>query len=447
MQSANQDVHVTQATPLRPPERPAGDISGSAMDRRVSRKRTKIAIGIGLGLAALLFAAFVWAVKPAPAGVYVLMASRIQIAAAERGMLDESISLLGTVAPAETVLLTAVEGGRVDKILANNGDLVSDGQVLLELTNTQLELDVLARETEVAAQMNQLREQELSLERNRLNDSQTLARGEAEAERLERLVERSERLAKEGALASSVLEDYKAQLALQNRLLGIMKNAELAGERMNTTQIEQMQIATVRLQRNLAAARNSLAQLTVRAPVAGVLTSFTPILGETLGRAARMGQIDAAGDVKLTVTPDEYYLSRVTSGLPAAADFNGTTCQLKVGRVSSQVENGQFQTDLLFDGPCGDGQLRRGQSLPVKIVLGQPQPALLIPNSSFIATTGGRWAFVVSSDGKHAERREIALGRRGSSAVEVLKGIEPGEKIVISDYAGFAEAKALQIQK
>jgi HlyD family secretion protein len=417
------------------------------MDRHVSRKRTKIAIGVGLGLAALLFAVFVWMVKPAPAGVYVVKASRIQIAAAERGMLDESISLLGTVAPAQTVLLTAVEGGRVDKILANNGDLVAEGQVLLELTNTQLELEVLARETEVAAQMNQLREQELSLERNRLNDSQTLARGEAEAERLERLVERSERLAQEGALAPAQLEDYQSQLALQRRLLGIMKNAELAGQRMNSTQIEQMQIATVRLQRNLAAARNSLAQLTVRAPVAGVLTSFTPILGETLARGARIGQIDAAGDVKLTVTPDEYYLSRVSSGLPATAEFNGATCKLKVGRVSSQVENGLFQTDLLLDGPCGDGQLRRGQSLPVKIVLGQPQPALLIPNSSFIASTGGRWAFVVSSDGKRAERRDIALGRRSASAVEILKGVEPGEKIVISDYAGFAEAKALQIQK
>jgi HlyD family secretion protein len=437
---------VTEPTPIRKPDA-APSMSGGGMDRRVSRRKTRIAIGVTAGIAVVALAAFVWMVKPAPAGTYVLKASRVQIAEARRGMLDESVSSLGAVAPAQTVLLDAVEGGRVERVLAANGDVVAAGQILLELTNTQLQLEVLARETEVAAQMNQLREQELALERNRLNDSQTLARGQAEVERLERLVTRSERLAEQGAIAPAQLEDYQAQLVLQRRLQDISKNAETAGERMSRSQMEQMRIATQRLERNLEAARNSLSQLTVRAPVAGVLTSFTPEVGQTLSRNARIGQIDAAEDVKLTVSLDEYYLNRITPGLAAEATINGTACRLKIGRVSSQVENGTFKADILFEGPCAGGQLRRGQSVPVKIVLSEPQPALLVPNGAFMISTGGAWVFVVSTDGKSAERRDIKLGRRSIGAVEVLEGLRPGERIVTSDYEGFADARALQIQQ
>lgn len=416
------------------------------MDRRIDRSRIKIAIGIAAGLAVILFGAFIWAVKPAPAGVYVVKASRLQIATVARGMLDESVSVLGAVAPAHTVLLDAVEGGRVEKVLAANGDVVKAGQVLLELTNTQLQLDVLARETEVSSQLNQLREQELTLERSRLADSQTIARGQAEVERLERLVDRSERLFKEGALSAAQIEDDRAQLKLQRQLQVIAKDAEANGERMNNSQIEQMKIATTRLERNLAAARNSLDQLTVKAPVAGTLTSFSPEVGQTLARGVRIGQIDDAEEVKLSVSLDEYYLTRITSGLPATAEFDGQPCKLKVGRVSSQVESGAFKADLSFDGPCGSGQLRRGQSLPVKIVLGQPQPALLVPNGAFMTTTGGRWAFVVTADGKEGVRRDITTGRRSAAAVEVLTGLQPGDRVVVSEYEGFAEAKGLQIQ-
>lgn len=446
LQRTNRETSVTEPTRMRGPDHPAPSVSGSGMDRKVSRKRAKIAFGATAGFGVLAFAGFVWAVKPAPAGVYVIKASRLDIAEVRRGMLDESVTMLGVVAPAETVLIDAVEGGRVEKVLAHSGDFVAKGQVLLELTNTQLQLDVLARETEVSAQMNSLRSQELQLERSRLNDAEQIARNQAEIERLERQVTRSQRLAKEGALAPATLEDQQAQLDLQRKLQEIAKDAVATGERMSRSQMEQMGVATQRLERNLEAARTSMSQLTVRAPAAGALASFTPELGQTLTRGARIGQIDSAQDLKLAVSVDEYYLRRFQSGLPGVARVGEIECKLKVGRISAQVENGAFKADLLFVGPC-PAQLRRGQSVSAKIVLSDAQPALTLPNGPFIAATAGRYAFVVDADGRGAGKRDIVLGRRNATSVEVVQGLKPGERVIVSDYEGFADSKALQIQK
>lgn len=422
------------------------DLSGRGMDRRVDRSKTKLMIGIGIGAAVLVFGAFAWTVRPAAPGVHVVKASNIQVGTAANGRLDDFVSALGTVMPAQTVYLDAVEGGRVERVLVLNGDTVKKGQVLVELSNTQLQLDVLQRETEVSGQLNSLREKELDMERSRLGNARNLAQALAQRDQSLRKVARSERLAKEGAYPLAQLEDEKAQLVMQEELLTIAQDQTETDDRVGKAQLVQMRLSTARMQRNLDAARSSLDALTVRAPVDGTLTSFNPEVGKSLAKGTAVGQIDSTEDLKLTVAIDEFYLERFRSGLPAEAKIGDATYKLTVGRVSAQVENGVFKADLLFEGEKAP-QLRRGQSFPVKVILSDATTALILPVGPWVASTGGRWAFVVNKDGNSAERRDIKLGRRNASAVEVLEGVKPGDSVVTSDYEGFSAAKALQIRK
>lgn len=422
------------------------DVSGRGMDRKVDRSKQKLIIGIGSGAAVLALAAFAWAVRPAPAGTYVVERARIQIAAATQGPLDDFVSTLGTVAPAQTIYLDAVEGGRVEKVLALNGDKVKKGQPLLELSNTQLQLDVLARETEVSAQFNDLRQKELDLERSRLTNARSLTTAQNQRDTLKRQLAINERLAKEGAYALARLEDDRAQLVMAEKLLKIAEEQQETDQRVGKSQMAQMRLSTTRMQRNLNAARASLDALTVRSPVDGTLTSFNPELGQSLGKGTRVGQIDSLEAVKLTVAVDEFYLVRFQSGLPAEVRIGEQTLKLTVGRVSAQVENGVFRADLMFSAGQKAPALHRGQSFPVKVILSDATSALILPNGPFITATGGRWAFIVSPDEKSAQKRDIQIGRRNANAVEVLSGVKPGEKVVVSEYEGFGASKALQIK-
>jgi HlyD family secretion protein len=206
-----------------------------------------------------------------------------------------------------------------------------------------------------------------------------------------------------------------------------------------------MKLSTENMKRGLENARASLDALIVRAPATGTLTSFNVEVGKSLGKGSSIGQIDSEGDIKLVISVDEYYLARFTSGLKGEASIGDKKFELTVGRVSAQVESGTFKADLLFSKGMPPG-VRRGQTFPVKVFISEPAPALLLPNGPFITATGGRWAFVVNSDGGEATKRNITLGRRNAGAVEVLEGVKKGERVVVSDYEGFQNAKALQIK-
>jgi HlyD family secretion protein len=421
------------------------DVSGRSMDRKVDRSRFKMMVGGAAAVGVLIVAAFVWAIRPAPAGYYVVDAKRLQIASAEQGMFDEFVGSLAQVTPAQTVRLDAVEGGRVEKILVNSGDTVKAGQPLLVLSNTDLQLQLITRETEVQGQINDLREKEIAIERDKLQFRSSIAQRRAQLAIAERDLGANEKLFEAGAYAVNRIQSDREQVQLQRELLAIEQERQVKEESMIATQLEKMRANTDRLESNLAVARAALDALTVKAPVTGTLTGFNPELGQSLAKNSQLGQIDSANDLKLTLSVDEYYLARFTSGLTGEATIGETKHELKVGRVSAQVENGTFKADLHFVGKTPES-LRRGQSFPVKIFISEPSPALMLPNGPFRTATGGRWAFVVNADGTEAVKRNITLGRMNAGAVEVLDGVKPGERVVVSDYEGFQTAKALQIK-
>ncbi len=185
-------------------------------------------------------------------------------------------------------------------------------------------------------------------------------------------------------------------------------------------------------------ARSNLGQLSIRAPVTGELSGFELQLGQALQQGERIGQIDSTGGNKLQADVDEFYLGRVRVGQGATADVDGKTYRLKVAKVYPQVKNGQFQVDLVFDGPA-PASVQRGQTVATKLTLGDSAKALLIPNGAFFNDTGGNWIFVVDAGGKSATKRQVQLGRRNADFIEVLGGLQPGERVITSSYSGLTD--------
>src|SRR4029434_11111929 len=126
---------------------------------------------------------------------------------------------------------------------------------------------------------------------------------------------------------------------------------------------------------------------------------------------------------------DEFYLGRVRRDQTGTVDAEGKTFRMKVTKVLPQVRNGQFQVELIFLG-AEPQSIQRGQTLQLKLMLGDPSRAVLIPNGAFFNDTGGNWVFVVDSGGKSASKRQVQLGRKNSDFIEVLGGLKPGERVV-----------------
>jgi HlyD family secretion protein len=207
--------------------------------------------------------------------------------------------------------------------------------------------------------------------------------------------------------------------------------------------VQAMQRAVTDLNQRLAAMRAASEGLAVRAPVAGRVTGLSLQVGESVRSGTRIARLDSLGRFKLDLRLDEFHLGRVREGLAATITHDGRDHALRVARIDPQVKDGRFSVELTFD--AESPALQVGQGLDVRLTLGNTQQALLLPDAGFYADTGGAWAFVLGPDGRHAERRELKLGRRADGVIEVLGGLQPGEQVVVSPYRAFTGASALDI--
>jgi HlyD family secretion protein len=243
-----------------------------------------------------------------------------------------------------------------------------------------------------------------------------------------------------------VLRDSQDDYASSRRRAEVLRRSQSTDERLQSNQLAQLRQSAASLNASLAIARATLDALNLRAPVAGQLTAFSIQVGQSMNRGERLGQIDSAGRNKLVAQVDEFYLGRVAPGQIATAEWGGKTYRMKVAKIYPQVRNGTFEVDLHFVGP-EPADIQRGQTLQTKLTLGDPTPALLIPNGAFYNETGGAWVFVVTPDGSEAVKRPVRLGRRNADYIEVLEGLEPGEKVLTSPYTGFADKDRLDLEK
>jgi len=419
-----------------------GSVSGQGMDRRIEKK-TPLSRKLGYVAAALVFVLFVaWLVNALLAGRSLSINSeRIAVAAASIGTFEDFIPLRGRLVPRSTVYLDAIEGGRVEEILAEDGAVVAAGDPIVLLSNTNLQLEVLGREAAVTEQLNFMRTLELQLEQNRLSHKRNLVEIDYQITRLTRSIERQRELASKELVSQSTLDDLQDELAYYQNRRAVTVESQTTDARLQEEQLRQLRAASGQLQAGLALARKNLDDLNVRAPVAGKLSGFAVEIGQSIDRGGRLGQIDDPDAFKLAARIDEFYLGRVDIGQTATADHNGRDLELRVAKIYPQVKDGQFDVDMTFvDEPVG---LRRGQTLQLRLTLGDNSDAVLIPNGSFYQETGGNWVFVVSPDGTEAIRRNVRLGRRNTDFIEVLDGLEPGEKVITSPYTSFANMDRL----
>lgn len=421
------------------------DRSGKGMDRVVPRRGMRVMIGGAAAVVIVGLGAVTWAALPPPAGVHVVNASELVIATVRQGVFDDFVATQGVTAPAQSVFIDIMQGGRVEQVLAISGDQVKAGQLLVQLSNPELALDVIGRETQVSEQLNQLHTRAYALEHDRLANLQTRISTEAEVDRLQRLVTRNERLALEGAYPQAAIVEDRAALAARQKLLTIAREAETAGETRTRDQLAEIAASEGRLRQNLVATKANLDALRIRAPISGVLTSFDAQVGQAIQRGDRVGQIDSPTVSKVEVAIDQLYLDRFRTGIDATAEITGRSWNLKVVRVFSQVDNGQFKADLMFEG-APPASLLRGQSFPVRISLSPPSPATLLPNGPYLAATGGRWVYVVNADGSRAVRRDITVARRSASQIEVTSGLAAGDMVVVSAYSTFDDARELRVR-
>jgi HlyD family secretion protein len=416
----------------------------SAMDQPLRKKRKLPRLAI-VGAAALLVAAGIgWVILTPSDRTLRVEADKITIATVTTAPFHDFIPLRGQIVPLDSVVLDAVQGGRVEEVLAEAGQRVTAGQILLRFSDPTLELEAIAREAQVIEQINQQRTLELSFEQTRTNDAKAVNDADYNILRLGRQVARRQPLAIKGYESQETLDISADELAYQKRLKDIALDAQKRDAALIEKSVALIHETAARLDDNLAAAKRQVETLLVRAPTDGVLTALDAHVGEQKNRGQNLGQVDRDGGSKVTVQVDEFYLARVRPGQPVTVTIDGQPATLAVAKVYPQVKDGKFDVDLAWNGEQPAG-LRRGQAVQGKLELGGDVPATVLPAGPFLEASGGAWAFVVEHDGGSALRRPVKLGRRTVESVEVLSGLVPGDHVVTSDYTGLDRIDRLAI--
>lgn len=419
----------------------------SQMDRAISPpwyKRRVTIIVAGL-TAAVVFAVVVLSLLPAQRSVRV-PAATLSVGTVQRGVFHDVTTLQGKVVPRDVVYLDALEGGQVQKILVHAGDRVTAGQPLIVFRNTQLELDVMEREGRLVEAITQVQSFEKQLEQNRAETEKSLAQIDYNVRRLSQMAERRAPLVAAGYVSREHGEQITDELAYNEVLRPLQAETNRRQEALRKRQLPGIRNELASLQKSLQLTRTKLDDLVVRAPVSGRLTTLTLQPGENRNHGDRLGMITRDTGSKIAASIDEYYLERVHPGQTGEIDLDGRIAKLTVERIYPEVQNGVFTADLQFQGAM-PARLLPGQTVQGRLSLGADRTGLILPAGAFLDRSGGAYAFVLAPDGRHAIRRPIKLGRRNSEQVEILAGLQAGERVITSDYQGFERVDRIDLKK
>lgn len=377
-------------------------------------------------------------------GSETVAASMLELAPAIRAPFKEQINLRGTYIPSKSVYLDAIEGGRVEKLLVEEGQLVNKGQPLLVLSNTNLQLDVISREAQISEQLNNLQNTQLAMEQNGLSLKQDLANFDYRITQLKRNNEQNLKLLEKHLISENEYHDVLDELNYVINARALTIESQEIDNRVRQVQLIQLKESVKQLKSNLVFARNNLENLIVKAPIDGQLSSFNAELGESKSQGVRLGQVDDLSEFKIQAKIDQFYLNNVFVGQSGITYIKNKPVKVEVKKIFSQVESGKFKVEFKFQ-QQPTYALRRGQNLTVELALSDETDVLQLPIGGFVQDTGGQWAFVVTADGSKAERRAISLGRENGTNVEVLSGIAAGESVIISPYSGIRHAATIDI--
>ena len=387
-----------------------------------------------------------WLLHGVGVSTYRVAADQLTVGTVTRGKFEDYIAVRATVAPFAIFYLTTEQGGGVKQVLAEDGATVKAGQPLIVLSNTALRLQVASREADISSQINTIEGTKLQLEDTRFKYQSQLLDIEHQLAVLKSDLARDKILLDGNAIAPMLYaqeqEQYRYELKLRDATI-VSRDSE---QRLRTTQLAQLGKTLVWLKDNIATAHASLDALTIRAPTDGQLTALDAKVGQSKMAGAVLGQVDSPDRFKLTAEVDEFYIGRITLGQTALFSVGDRDFRATVVKIYPQVSDGTFKVDLAFEGAVPQG-ITVGQAIDTKLELGGAATALMLPNGPFYQDTGGQWVFVLTPDGKYAPRRRIELGRRNPDHVEVVDGLEPGERVIVSSYQGFEHVQRVELEK
>jgi HlyD family secretion protein len=366
---------------------------------------------------------------------------KITISTVQRGVFQETIPQTGIVEPSHTVYLDAIEGGTIKRVVAESGQMLKKGEIILELSNLNRELTVLGQEVQTVESITRVRDTKLAITRNDLEQRNLLAAIDNQIQRIEPQYKREKQLFEKKLIARQDFEkteaDYKYNLERKKITYEVYKNDSLDRIR----QIRELNYSENKMSESLKGVGRILDNLVIRAPMDGQLSRPQLDIGQNVNIGQRLGQVDIVGSYKVRVPIDELYLPRITEGLQATTTIANKDYVLSIAYIYPTIQNGRFDVDMKFEGETPQG-IRRGQSLRLRIELSQSSEELLLPVGGFYKDTGGNWVFVLE-DGNRAVKRDVKLGRKNPENFEVLEGLKPGDKVITSSYENFGNNEVL----
>ncbi len=420
------------------------------MDIRIEKKKGLRALftkrGIPYLAGAVLLIFVVWLLVRGNSSRLRIDARTISVGEVARGEFNDYIRVTGQVQPITTVQLSPLEAGVVERLVVEEGASVHKGDVLVELSNTSLTLEILNSEAELAEKQNILRNTLISMEQQKLDLRLDKVQLDLDVERKRRTWQQNEELYRNNLIAREEWlqskEDY--ELAAKKRELNIER--QIQDSLYRTVQIEQMEDNLANMKRNMELIRQRIGNLQVKSPIDGEVGLLDVVLGQSVTSGQKIGQVNDLSDYKVEAQIDESYIDRVRAGLDATFERQDTAFTMRLRKVYPEVRNGQFRADFTFVG-AHPRNIRSGQTYYLHLELGQPTDAVIIPRGSFYQSTGGAWIYVLAPEGDRAYKRQIRIGRQNPQYYEVLEGLEPGERVIVSGYENYGDNDVLILNK
>lgn len=399
-------------------------------------------LGAGVLMAVLIYMAFF----AKHTSTYKVDSDKLIIGSVTQGQFNDYISVTGIVEPISTVFLDAQEGGRVEEKLIEEGTMVKKGDLILKLSNPDLYLNILNSEGQLAEKENFLRNTQITMEQERIAIKRELVNLRYDIERKRRIYQQNEMLIKDDLISREEFIRSKEDLdmAVQSKELFVERQTQ--DSLFRSSNVETIKNDLLNMRKNLAMVKDRVKNLDVVAPVDGELGLLIPEIGQSIARGENMGQINVLTSYKVSAQIDEHYIDRVRTQLTGKLDRQGNEYDLEVRRVYPEVRNGTFRIDMTFMDAMPDN-IRKGQTYFISLQLGQPKEAIMVPVGGFFQETGGQWIFVLDPSETFAVRRNITIGRKNPKYYEVLEGLIPGEKVIVSGYETFGRVEKLILKK
>ena len=416
------------------------------MDRKIEKKRglqTKHVPYIAGGV--LLVALIGWMIFGDHSTTVRVESDGLTISEVTNAEFKDYVRLNGTVVPIQVVQISPEEGGIVMEKVAEEGSTVKKGDVIVRLSNSNLDLQILNAEAELAEKQNLLRNTQVAMQQDKLNNETEAATLGMDVERKRRAYEQNQRLYNEKLISRETYLQAKEDYDLSKRKQELISERLKKDEQYRSLQMDQMEDNLANMRRNVLLVRERKQKLEVRSAIDGELGLLDVELGQNITAGQKIGQINDLSDFKIQAEIDEHYIDRVRQGLQATFMRGEKNYQLAVRKVYPEVRQGRFRIDLVFRGERPDN-IRSGQTYYLNLELGQSEQAILIPRGAFFQTTGGQWIFVLDKSGQKAYRRQVRIGRQNPQHYEILEGLEPGERVVTSGYEAFKDNEVLVIK-